>query len=211
VTQESEPAFLYYRSPASIRETTFPHRLRGLDEEDVYAFLDLLADQVEAAEAERAALRADNERLRAQQSQDSPQEKDIDPRTEALFSEAQQVADRLVEEAVQHARDLMITARAQQREILQKAHEAAEASRRESAAGRAGGYGKPGPEVEYVRAFARVAQQLRSVLDALNDEVERLGELPRPGGDSRLDASLQTEIPQQPGPAQTGHTPPYLR
>jgi hypothetical protein len=38
----------------------------------------------------------------------------------------------------------------------------------------------PIPEVEYVRTFAHVAQvQLRSVLDALTEQVDKLGELPR--------------------------------
>jgi cell division septum initiation protein DivIVA len=101
-----------------------------------------------------------------------------------LFSQAQQVADQLVEEAVRHARDLMTSARNQQREILHQAHEAAEKAVQVSGAVRAdgtvAGYTTPVQEVEYVRTFARVAQvQLRSVLEALTEQVEKLGEVPK--------------------------------
>jgi cell division initiation protein len=81
----------------------------------------------------------------------------------------------------------MMSARAQQREILQQAHDAAEAA--ESAvraavpaqgSGGAPGYVTPIPEIEYVRTFARVAQvQLRSVLDALTEQVDKLGDIPQ--------------------------------
>lgn len=165
-----------YRSPESIRDQQFTHRMRGLDEAEVYEYLDLLADQVRASERERAELRAELERR-----EETP---DINPQAVILFSQAQQVADQLVEEAVRHARDLMISARNQQREIMQRAHEAAESAVRESAATRADGtvtgYTTPVPEIEYVRTFARVAQiQLRSVLDALTEQVDKLGDMPK--------------------------------
>ena len=40
------------QSPASIRSEVFGHRLRGLDEEEVRDYLDLLAEQVERSNAE---------------------------------------------------------------------------------------------------------------------------------------------------------------
>lgn len=165
-----------YRSPESIRDQQFTHRMRGLDEAEVYEYLDLLADQVRASERERAELRAE-----IQRREETP---DINPQAVILFSQAQQVADQLVEEAVRHARDLMISARNQQREILQRAHEAAESAVRESAATRADGtvtgYTTPVPEIEYVRTFTRVAQiQLRSVLDALSEQVDKLEDMPK--------------------------------
>lgn len=198
--ENQEPAFLYYRSPSAIRGTTFGHRLRGLDEGDVREFLDLLADQVEAADTERSALRADNDRMRAELSDRDPDEGEINPQAVALFSQAQQVADRLVEEAVQHARDVMVSARSQQREILQRAHEAAESAVRASAAshadGAVGGYTHPVPEVEYVRTFAQVAQvQLRSVLDALAEQVDKLGEVPKLADGGEPDGPK--ELPRQ--------------
>ncbi|MFD2083402.1 DivIVA domain-containing protein [Actinopolymorpha cephalotaxi] len=181
-----------------IRSATFSQRRRGFDEGEVRDFLGQVASQVEAAEAECAELRAENERLRADvdrwrtelvQREENPPE--ISDRAVALFSQAQQVADRLVEEAVQHARDLMSAARAQEREIVQQARESARTSTRETGGrspggavdGRAGhgagGYDTPVPDIEYVRTFARVAQvQFRSVLEALGEQVDRLGQVP---------------------------------
>jgi DivIVA domain-containing protein len=192
------------RTPQAIRAATFSQRRRGWDEDEVREFLSAMADQIQEADAERASLRAeaerlrsDVERLRSEQRERQNEPSEINDRAVALFSQAQQVADRLVEEAVQHARDLMTAARTQQREILQQAHEAAETAAREvagqgtrsepgaargaagTAADRLGGYSTPVPEIEYVRTFAHVAQvQLRSVLDALTEQVDRLGQVP---------------------------------
>ena len=199
--QEETAAFPYYRSPSSIREEAFSHRMRGVDEAEVREYLDLLADQVQAYDVERVQLRADNERLtrevdslRAQQ----PVDGEINPQAVLLFSQAQQVADQLVEEAVIHARDLMSSARHQQREIMEQAHRAAEsaagvAARQaghgmvaSAAATPPGDYSSPVPEIAYVRTFARVAQvQLRSVLDALSEQVDRLAEVTQVEGEGR--------------------------
>jgi cell division initiation protein len=234
MTQEPEHDFPYYRSPSTIRGEEFTHRMRGLDEGEVREYLDLLADQVQSSERQRrdlldedARLRGENdrlknetdqlrgevdrlrsevERMRNAQPETSPDE--ISPQAVMLFSQAQQVADQLVEEAVLHARDLMSSARHQQREILEQAHRAADAAAREAAqvSGRsivtsvttaATEYTTPVPEIEYVRTFARVAQvQLRSVLEALADQVEQLGELPRLDRESRLSIA---PLPRQPG------------
>ena len=53
MTNQDEQVYPYYRSPASIRGETFAHRMRGLDEEEVREYLDLLADQVQAADYEQ--------------------------------------------------------------------------------------------------------------------------------------------------------------
>ena len=120
----------HHESPASIRSEVFAHRMRGLDEAEVREYLDILADQVEEADAVRASqrseieqLRTENRRLREEMEQSSTE---ISPQAVALFSQAQQVADQLVEEAVTHARDLMMSARHQQRDIIQRAHDSAE-------------------------------------------------------------------------------------
>lgn len=189
------------RSPRAVRTAAFNRRMRGYDENEIREFLTSLADEIEVADAERTALRAEIERLRhdrrsADNSASSADGTVVDPQAVAMFSQAQQVADRVVAEAVQHAQDLMANAREQQRDILKKAHSAAElaaakAAEAESAtspgqrSGRASGqsgepgYERPIAEIEYVRTFARVAQvQLKSVLDALTEQVEKLGELP---------------------------------
>jgi DivIVA domain-containing protein len=208
VTQQHEQhPFPYYRSADDIRRQEFAHRVRGLDEHEVHEYLDLLADQVRATEIERAEYRADNERLRAEverlrSRQDDQSSGELSPQAVALFSQAQQVADQLVEEAVHHARDLMTSARNQQREILQRAHEAADNAVRMSAAvrpdGAVQGYVTPVQEIEYVRTFARVAQiQLRSVLDALTEQVDRLGEVPKLSAGASADEDDDERFPAQ--------------
>ena len=173
--------------------------MRGLDEDEVRDYLELVADQVQAADTERARLQAEVERLRAENhrlretSEQNPTE--ISPQAVTLFSQAQQVADQLVEEAVVHARDLMMSARSQQRDILHRAHQAAEEAVRRTGAHQVqaptAGHTTPDREVEYVRTFAQVAQvQLRSVLDALTEQVDRLGEVTRP------DAAATNNHPQ---------------
>lgn len=199
MTQQQSPDFPYYRSPSTIRNEVFSHRMRGLDEHEVREYLDLLADQVAATELEREQLQTENRRLREEAERlrtssgagaGSDASDDISPQAVILFSQAQQVADQLVEEAVLHARDLMSSARHQQREILEQAHKAAEAAARQAAAanGRemvssaagAADSSASVPEIEYVRTFAQVAQvQLRSVLEALSEQVDRLGEVTR--------------------------------
>ncbi|HEX6249535.1 MAG TPA: DivIVA domain-containing protein [Nocardioidaceae bacterium] len=196
MTQQAQD-FPYYRSPNAIRNEAFSHRMRGLDEQEVREYLELLADQVAATELEREQLRTENRRLReeVERLRSSPgsdaQDDEISPQAVILFSQAQQVADQLVEEAVLHARDLMSSARHQQREILEQAHKAAEAAARQaaeasgremvsSATATATDYSTSTPEIEYVRTFAQVAQvQLRSVLEALSEQVDRLGEVTR--------------------------------
>jgi DivIVA domain-containing protein len=199
VRQQHEHDFPYYRSAEDIRRQEFSHRMRGLDEYEVREFLDLLADQVTATERERAEHRAEAERLRAEVEELREKAKhadsdEINPQAVILFSQAQQVADQLVEEAVRHARDLMSSARNQEREILERAHEAAENAVRMSGAmrpdGDVEGYSRPVPEVEYARTFARIAHiQLRSVVDALADAVDKLGEVPKLGPGESVDPS----------------------
>jgi DivIVA domain-containing protein len=199
MTEQQERSFPYYRSPSTIRTEAFSHRMRGLDEAEVREFLDLLADQVQACDLERTEMRTENQRLREEVEQlraQQPVDGDINPQAVLLFSQAQQVADQLVEEAVIHARDLMTSARNQQREIMHETQSVAEAGR--GPHGHGLGFGGPVtaapgeypgsvPDVEYVRTFARVAQvQLRSVVDALSEQVDRLGEVPdQLEGDSR--------------------------
>ena len=194
MTEAPEHPINTRRSPHSIRRVSFSRARKGWSSDEVREYLRSLADQIEAADAERTRLRAEVDRqrhevhrLRNHGPDQSPSEPSNEPDANAvaLFSQAQQVADRLIEEAVQQARDLMSTARKQQRDILQQAHSSAEAAMHsvQQKTDPLGGVGvapeSPVAEIEYVRTFAKVAQvQLRSVLEALTEQVDRLGSLP---------------------------------
>jgi cell division septum initiation protein DivIVA len=142
-------------------------------------------DEVRAATTstgqELAALRAENARLRDGSGADF--EEEITAGAMGLLTQAQLIADKAIADAEQYARDLVLTARTQYREILDRA----EASASEAAATVGAQQqqvqlqGPAVPEIEYVRTYAHVAQiQLRSVLEALTEQVDRLGTLPQP-------------------------------
>ena len=181
-------------SPQAIRTAAFSRSWHGVDEQEVRTLLDRLATEAEGCQAERASLRTEADglreevaRLRREREPDDDQiRQEISARAVELLSRAQQAADDAVAEAEQYARDLVMTAREQYRDVLQRAQEAASEVVREVPApegAAATGYLRPVPEVEYVRTYARVAQvQLRSVLDALTAEVDKLGDLPQLGG-----------------------------
>lgn len=114
---------------------------------------------------------------------------DVSLRAVELLAKAQKAADEAVAEAQSYARDLEETAREQYRHILQRAHEAARASAVDDeeeldengeavvAAG-APASALETKQLEYVRTYARVAHsQLKAVLGALNDELDRLADL----------------------------------
>lgn len=179
-------------SAEAVRGARFSTKRHGWDEREVRIFLESIANGIQTADSERASLRADVhdlrrevERLRGSvNSEDGQSRIEISVHAVGLLSQAQQTADSCVAEAEQYARDLVSAARSQYQEILQKAQQAAADKMREVAAvaptsSPAGGDVSL-PEIEYVRTYARVAQvQLRSVLDALTHEVEKLGQLPR--------------------------------
>lgn len=168
------------------------------DRSDVDAFLGELTatigdvrsalerERAELAElrAERAQLQAENAKLRASAAMSSDLEQEVTLGAVGLLSQAQTIADKAVADAEQYARDLVLAARAEYREAAERAAEAAE-----QAAGQLDAAGIPAvpapavmppmPEIDYVRTYAKVAQvQLRSVLDALTEQVDRLGTLP---------------------------------
>lgn len=211
-----EPLTPYYRSPSAIRSEEFTHRMRGLDEAEVREYLDLIASQVEAADRERAQtfaqleqLRSDNERLsaelqrvRADLAEQEAAGDRVNEQAVELFSQAQLVAEEMIETVTRDARERLGQARTQEQKILQEALEAAEKTRREAEAAiaRATGSrprtstfdreigrsvadaGAATAELEHVRSFARVAQaQMQSIMDALAAQVERLGDTPAPG------------------------------
>ena len=158
----------HYQTPAAIRDETFQRRMLGLDADKVYGYLDLLADQVLATERELSETRAENERLHAElrrvqaELDEYEQVGDrVNEQVVQLFSQAQLVAEEMVEDVSRDARERVGQARAQEREIVQGAVNVAG---------------------EQVRSYARSAQaQMQSIMESFAQEVERLGSTPVSG------------------------------
>ena len=172
------------------RSVEFPTKIRGgaYDRPEVDRFMGQLSqaiDEVRAATTstgqELAALRAENAKLRGS---GSDFDEEITAGAMGLLTQAQLIADKAIADAEQYARDLVLTARNQYREILERAETSAS-----QATATIGAQQQPGPsvrEIEYVRTYAQVAQiQLRSVLESLAEQVDRLGSLPQPAQESK--------------------------
>jgi hypothetical protein len=143
---------------------------------------------------------------------------EVSLRAVELLASAQRAADEAVAEAQSYARDLEETAREQYRHILQRAHDAARAATGETAnddgasddpagaqaAPPSAGAGLDGRELQYVRTYARVAHtQLKAVLGALNDELDRLADLA--DGSSPSPADVASEAAPQEQPSDDDH------
>lgn len=187
-----------HESPVSIRNEVFGHRMRGLDEDEVRDYLEALADQIEETNErlyersseleelrrEAEALRAENRRLREATAHAPHAPTDTNPKAVEVLGQAQQVADQLVQEAVIRARDMIVSARHQQRDMLEHPHDSADTAVRRTGARQVQypptEYSTPISEVEHVRTVARAAQgELKSLLEALTDQVERLSQMPQ--------------------------------
>jgi DivIVA domain-containing protein len=169
-------------SPHDVRRKNFAVRFRGYDHGEVRSFLTGLSDAIERMQAQIATLTQDNDWLRGElaEARSDPMEQATDQAVSVL-NQAQQLADSLIDEAMQSARDLLLTARSQQRDVMEQAKTAAKGavSRATAIAERAGSEDASVRDVEYIRMFAKVAQvQFQAVLDALNEQVSRLGEVP---------------------------------
>ena len=144
-------------SPSEVRDASFEVVERGYDQNAVHEFL-------------RAAA--------------SPAAKD---EMVKVITQAQILAEKFVSEAEQYSKDLVASARTQYNEILRRAEESAGA--RQAIAvpeATAVAYTEPIREIEYVRTYTKVAQvQLRAVIDALAEQVDRLGDLPVASADRR--------------------------
>ncbi|MGY4766418.1 DivIVA domain-containing protein [Kribbella sp. CWNU-51] len=164
-----------YQTPDSIRDETFQRRMRGLDADKVYGYLDLLADQVQATEGQLKASRAENERLKAEVQRTQAELRRVQTELDEyeqvgdrvneqvvqLFSQAQLVAEEMVEEVSRDARERLSQARAHERQIVSAAMDTAG---------------------EQIRSYARTAQaQMKSAIDSFATEVERLGGEPQSG------------------------------
>jgi cell division septum initiation protein DivIVA len=167
------------------RSVEFPRKIRGgaYDRFEVDRFMGQLSQAIDEVRAvttstrqELAALRAENAKLRGGSGSDF--EEEITAGAMGLLTQAQLIADKAIADAEYYARDLVLTARNQYREILERAETSA--SRATATNGAQQQPGPAVPEIEYVRTYARVAQiQLRSVLESLTEQVDRLGSLPQ--------------------------------
>jgi DivIVA domain-containing protein len=153
----------------------------GYDPDEVDSFLKDLQTVLDAADNERTALRADVASLRDRLEERGHKEIAVD--AVGLLSQAQLIADRAIADAETYARDLMLAARSQYRIVLERAEQSARQVADQAMATpppKPSGGVAPVPEIEYVRTYARVAQvQLRAVLEALGEQIDLLGEVPK--------------------------------
>ena len=170
--------------PDEVRHRNFTVRFRGLDRNEVEGFLKLLADDLARLHGQITAVTQENARLRDElrQAEANPQEQVTDQAV-LLLNQAQQLADALIDEGMQSARDMLLAARSHHRDVIVPGSEAdlggvvqvmapADDVVRHNAH-------RSAAEVEDVRMFAKVAQvQFRAVLDALDEQVNRLSQYP---------------------------------
>jgi cell division septum initiation protein DivIVA len=141
----------------------------GIDAASVYEFLDLVADQVQDTERELSESRAENERLRAElervQAELDQFERvgeRVNEQVVELFSQAQLVAEEMVQDVSRDARERIGQARALERKVVEGAMDTAG---------------------QQVRSYAQTAQaQMKSIMDSFAIEVDRLGN-PSPAGE----------------------------
>ena len=150
-------------SPSDIRNASFEVVGRGYDQQSVHEFLRAVAEQIEGDQRQPGAA--------------SPEAKD---EMVKVITQAQILAEKFVAEAEQYSKDLVASARTQYSEILRRAEDSV--ATREAVpvpAATTAGYTDTIQEIEYVRTYTKVAQvQLRAVIDALAEQVDRLGDLP---------------------------------
>jgi cell division initiation protein len=178
-----------------VRRKNFTVRFRGFDPTEVRGFLNAVADDLVRLYDQIRVLTDDYGRLsgelqhaqdEVQQAQQELQRAQVDPQelvtdqAVLLLNQAQQLADALIDEGMQSARDLLMAARHQQRDIVEPGREDEYGTVGEPMS--AGDHAvrpnaSTSSDVEDVRMFAKVAQaQFRAVLDALDEQVNRLGQ-----------------------------------
>jgi DivIVA domain-containing protein len=183
-------------TPEQLRTVEFgraPFGRRGYHEEEVHRFLSRVAEDVSNSDAEKARLRAEIDRLRnyfrkAGVNLDDRSSRPA-PSTDAVMvmSRAQQAADAQIARAEEYARQLVAEARKRYEAVLVEAQrQAAQAAEQAAVALRERTHDTSDEQQEYLarrvaylRTFAEVTQiQLKSTLEALAREVDKLGRLP---------------------------------
>ncbi|EWT01456.1 hypothetical protein N865_10420 [Intrasporangium oryzae NRRL B-24470] len=143
-------------------------------------------------------------------SHDEQRYQEVSLRAVELLAKAQRAADEAVAEAQSYARDLEKSAREQYKQILQRAQTAAqqvasaEAVRAEQAAP-GGTSAVDAQQLAYVRTYARVAHtQLKSVLAALNEELDQLAAMAEASGPAPSVPGLPPTLPEAPSATSPG-------
>jgi hypothetical protein len=147
---------------------------QGLDPDQVRSAFAALCAELEPIYVQMAELIRENDQLRRQARRShsvAPGEEDHDYAV-ALLTQAQELADSLIADATSQARDMVFAARAHQRDIVKQASVAA------PTLARTGGTAELDADgVAVVQSLAKLAQtQFLAVLDALTEQVNRLGE-----------------------------------
>lgn len=206
-------------TPDAVRHLTLPRTplgRRGYAEAEVDRFRLIVADELGRADAEKAELRAEIDRLRnyfrsQRISPETGQEQGepslpipAAPPAEIvnLMSAAQQAADQYIADAEAYTRRLIADARRQHEEIVlaarvradQAAEEATHAFRSTTApAQQTAEQAELEGRIAYLRTFTDVTQvQMRSILTALSQELDRLREFGTATGRPALEPATTT-------------------
>jgi len=195
MTNTQHDAAPQHQTPAAVRDVTFQRRMLGLEADKVYAYLDQLADQLEATEKELTETRAENERLKAEVDEYEQASERVNDQIVQMFSQAQLIAEEMVADVSRDARERIGQAREHERRIVEEAV---------SAAG------------QQVKSYAQTAQaQMQSIMESFASEVDQLGDpsvsrdkrtpRQRPNGTS-IDAlgDFQIQVPYPSGPDSPG-------
>lgn len=183
-----------HQTAAAIREVTFQRRVLGLEADKVYEYLDLLADQLQAAEEALTEARAESERLQAEVDEFEQAGERVNEQVVQMFSQAQLIAEEMVADVSRDARERIGQAREHERKIVEEAV---------SAAG------------QQVRSYAQSAQaQMHSIMESFATEVDQLGSpsvsrqatppRPQPNGTSLGSGDFQIQVPNHRRPDSHG-------
>jgi hypothetical protein len=148
---------------------------QGLNPDQVRAAFAALCAELEPIYVQMAELVRENDQLRRQsrRGHTTPAGEEEHDYAVALLTQAQELADSLITDATTQARDLVLAARAHQREIIKQSSVVAAPS--VAAMTGTGAVDVEGAAV--VHSLAKLAQtQFLAVLDALTEQVNRLSE-----------------------------------
>jgi DivIVA domain-containing protein len=200
-------------TPETIRAIEFPRSpfgRRGYHEDEVRRFLSRIAEDIVAANTEKLYLRAEIDRLRNWYREAGVEIDDGDTRKPpsgqaiTLMSQAQQAADLQIAQAEDYARRLLADAHRQYEEIVREAQRRAVAATEPNTGEYPTRHSRDDERVHlerrigWLRAFAKVTQvQLKSTLEALTKELDKLDDLPTENG-SQMRAA-ERRLPQAKG------------